>query len=69
LEAIKAQVPQTEIVMLAKCRHSPHRDQADATLSAIAEFMDNEIQTGLAEALGNADSIISKCDEPQIPHP
>lgn len=39
LDAIKAQAPQTEIVMLPNCRHSPHRDQPDATLSSMVEFM------------------------------
>ena len=32
VEAIKAHVPATEIVMLPNCKHSPHRDQAEATL-------------------------------------
>jgi hypothetical protein len=28
-----------EILELAECRHSPQRDQADATLAAIAKFV------------------------------
>jgi pimeloyl-ACP methyl ester carboxylesterase len=28
-----------EVLVLAKCRHSPQRDQADATLGAIAKFV------------------------------
>jgi pimeloyl-ACP methyl ester carboxylesterase len=39
VEAIKAQVPQTEIVMLPDCKHSPHRDQAERTLERMAEFV------------------------------
>ena len=39
VEAIKAQAPQTEIVMLPDCKHSPHRDQAEWTLERMAEFV------------------------------
>jgi pimeloyl-ACP methyl ester carboxylesterase len=39
VEAIKAGVPQTEIVMLDNCKHSPHRDQAEITLDRMAEFI------------------------------
>lgn len=39
VNAIGAQVPGTEIVMLANCRHSPHRDQRDTTLENMAEFV------------------------------
>jgi len=39
VEAIKAQVPQTEIVMLPNCRHSPHRDQTERTLERMVEFV------------------------------
>jgi len=39
VDAIKAQVPSTEIVMLADCRHSPHRDQREPTLEKMAEFL------------------------------
>jgi len=39
VEAIKAQVPQTEIVMLPNCKHSPHRDQPEPTLERMAEFV------------------------------
>ena len=40
VEAIQAQVPSTEIVMLPDCKHSPHRDQREATLEKMAEFVD-----------------------------
>jgi pimeloyl-ACP methyl ester carboxylesterase len=39
VRAIKAQVPATEIVMLPNCKHSPHRDQQEATLVRMAEFV------------------------------
>jgi pimeloyl-ACP methyl ester carboxylesterase len=39
VEAIKARAPQTEILMLANCKHSPHRDQVEKTLEAMAEFV------------------------------
>jgi pimeloyl-ACP methyl ester carboxylesterase len=39
VEAIKAQVPQTEIVMVPNCRHSPHRDQSEQTLERMVEFV------------------------------
>ncbi len=39
VEAIRAQVPGTELVMLPDCRHSPHRDQREATLEKMAEFV------------------------------
>jgi len=39
VEAIAARVPGTEVVMLPDCKHSPHRDQAEATLEAMARFV------------------------------
>jgi len=39
VEAIRAQIPWTEIVMLADCKHSPHRDQPAATLEKMLEFV------------------------------
>ncbi len=40
VEAIRDQVPgDVDILELADCRHSPHRDQAEATLSAMAAFV------------------------------
>ena len=38
VKAIQAQVPGTEIMMLPNCKHSPHRDQPEATLERMAEF-------------------------------
>ena len=39
LRAIQARVPSTRIVELADCRHSPHRDQPEALMDAIAAFL------------------------------
>jgi pimeloyl-ACP methyl ester carboxylesterase len=39
VEAIRVRLPWTEAVMLPACRHSPHRDQREATLEKIAEFV------------------------------
>lgn len=39
VDAIAAQAPQTEIVMLPDGKHSPHRDQAEEALDRIAEFV------------------------------
>ena len=57
VEAIKAQVPQTEIVMLPDCKHSPHRDQAEWTLERMAEFVARlERVTDPAEEFGAGQS-------------
>ncbi len=37
--AIKDQVPGTQLLMLSNCKHSPHRDQPEATLNRITEFV------------------------------
>jgi pimeloyl-ACP methyl ester carboxylesterase len=39
IEQIAATVPGTQLVKLARCGHSPHRDQPDATVDAIARFV------------------------------
>jgi pimeloyl-ACP methyl ester carboxylesterase len=39
VKAIQARVPGTEIMMLPHCKHSPHRDQPEATLERMAEFL------------------------------
>jgi len=39
VDAIAAQAPQTEILILPDCKHSPHRDQAEKTLDRMAEFV------------------------------
>ena len=39
VNAIQARVAGTEILMLPNCKHSPHRDQLEATLEKMAEFV------------------------------
>jgi pimeloyl-ACP methyl ester carboxylesterase len=39
IEAIQARIPSTQILLLPHCRHSPHRDQPEATLDRVAEFV------------------------------
>ncbi|MFI5116784.1 MAG: alpha/beta fold hydrolase [Terriglobales bacterium] len=39
VKAIRARVPATEILMLPNCKHSPHRDQPNATLEKMADFV------------------------------
>ncbi|MCX7147156.1 MAG: hypothetical protein NT042_13390 [Sulfuritalea sp.] len=43
IEAIAAQAtatPDVELLKLADCRHSPHRDQTQAVIDAIVRFVD-----------------------------
>ena len=40
IDAIAEQVPDTQPLLLDDCRHSPHRDQPEATLAAIVSFVD-----------------------------
>ena len=40
LRRIGAQVANADLVALADCRHSPHKDQPDAVLDAITRFVD-----------------------------
>ena len=46
VETIKAQVPTTELLMLPNCKHSPHRDQPEATLERMAEFVTEGVGSG-----------------------
>ena len=39
LDAIAAHIPNTTIVRLSDCRHSPHLDQPAAVLDAIADWL------------------------------
>jgi pimeloyl-ACP methyl ester carboxylesterase len=39
IEAIQARIPSTQVLLLPRCRHSPHRDQPEATLERVAEFV------------------------------
>ena len=39
IDGIPARAPQTELVKLASCGHSPHRDQAQAMIKATSRFI------------------------------
>jgi pimeloyl-ACP methyl ester carboxylesterase len=39
IEAIQARIPAAQVLLLAQCGHSPHRDQEKATLDRVAEFI------------------------------
>ncbi len=43
LERIAAGVPGAEILELADCRHSPHRDQPEAVIAALAGFVERVV--------------------------
>lgn len=46
LDAIQAATPATEIVLLPRCGHSPHRDQAAAVLDRSAAFIEALARAG-----------------------
>lgn len=39
IEAIQRRIPSASAIILEDCRHAPHRDCCEATLSAIAQFL------------------------------
>ncbi len=41
LDAIVAGTADSELLLLADCRHSPHKDQPEAVLKAVLEFLDS----------------------------
>lgn len=43
MRRIGARVPDVELLELEDCRHSPHRDQPQATLDAITRFVDRVV--------------------------
>lgn len=43
IRGIRERVPHTELLELADCRHSPHRDQPDALVEAVTRFVRTEI--------------------------
>jgi pimeloyl-ACP methyl ester carboxylesterase len=45
VQAIASRVPGTELVMLADCKHSPHRDQREKTLEVVTSFV-NRVVSG-----------------------
>ncbi len=51
VEAIQARVPQAEALLLAECGHSPHRDQLEATLARMAQFIESLPAAGPVELL------------------
>jgi len=52
VETIRSRVPGTEIVMLADCKHSPHRDQREKTLEAVGRFV-KEVVGGQLSVVSN----------------
>jgi pimeloyl-ACP methyl ester carboxylesterase len=44
VDAIAAQVPQAEVMMLPDCKHSPHRDQPGKTLDRIVGFVSRVVR-------------------------
>jgi pimeloyl-ACP methyl ester carboxylesterase len=52
VKAIQARAPRTEIVMLPNCKHSPHRDQTEATLERMAEFVAQVQEEQMASRTG-----------------
>jgi pimeloyl-ACP methyl ester carboxylesterase len=47
VQAIRSRVPDTEIVILADCKHSPHRDQREKTLEAAERFLARHQVSGI----------------------
>jgi pimeloyl-ACP methyl ester carboxylesterase len=39
IHGIRRKVPQAELVVIPDCGHSPHRDQPEATMNAVARFI------------------------------
>ncbi len=39
IDAIQRRIPSASAVILENCKHAPHRDRSDATLSAISQFL------------------------------
>ena len=45
---IERRVPDVDVLALADCRHSPHRDQPGAVVEAIVRFVDRVVAAGLS---------------------
>ena len=58
VKAIRARVPATEILMLPNCKHSPHRDQPEATLERMGEFVAEVM--GSEQASGAMESAVEE---------
>ena len=39
IEAIQARIPSTSAIVLDECKHAPHRDQREATMAAVRQFL------------------------------
>jgi pimeloyl-ACP methyl ester carboxylesterase len=39
IDAIRSRIPSASAILLENCKHAPHRDQCEATLSAIRRFL------------------------------
>jgi pimeloyl-ACP methyl ester carboxylesterase len=39
LDAIQKRIPSAQLLLLSGCGHSPHRDQPEATIESIAQFI------------------------------
>jgi pimeloyl-ACP methyl ester carboxylesterase len=39
IEKIQARIPAAQVLLLARCGHSPHREQREGTLNRVAEFV------------------------------
>jgi pimeloyl-ACP methyl ester carboxylesterase len=39
VDAIQARIPSASAVVFESCKHAPHRDQCNATVSAVADFL------------------------------
>ena len=39
IRGIQRRLPQARLLALADCGHSPHRDQGEAVIAAVADFM------------------------------
>jgi pimeloyl-ACP methyl ester carboxylesterase len=46
LYGIARAVPQTRVLELADCGHSPHRDQPEQLIAAVTEFLHHNLKTG-----------------------
>ena len=42
IHGIARRLPQTQLLELPDCRHSPHRDQPDALIEAVVEFFEQQ---------------------------
>ena len=50
IHGIARRLPQTQLLELAQCGHSPHRDQPAALIRAVTEFIDQHPSTAVSAA-------------------